>query len=112
MILVRTTPILELRSNAKSALVLNACELFDQAFSFRKLLSEIAVSIQGSGELELSLPEEQPGEDCVQGHASWAGRRFGVYFERPLGYLQFESEVHDDLVLLNQAMKPHIHVGM
>jgi hypothetical protein len=76
-----------------AALVLWLCEPFDQEYSFRGALEELAQAMRAvvPDRVSYRLPAEQPVEDFVEGQLTWNDRQFDLYYERSLGYMQFSS---------------------
>ena len=93
-----------------SSLVLYVCHSFDESFSFRELLNSIGSSGQDADAMQFELPAEQPKEDFVSGYATWRGTRFGLYYERSLGYMQFDSENANQIEALAAFLAPHFEV--
>ncbi len=65
------------------------CEPFDSQFSFRVPIAQLQEILDASAPATITLPPEEPQEDFVDGVLIWGTRRFDVYFERSLGYMQF-----------------------
>jgi hypothetical protein len=86
--------------------VLWLCEPFDLEFSFRAPLEEMEKTLGGI----LDLPPEEKEEDFVYGRLSWGTKDFSLYFERSLGYAEFSSHSHDDVVALLNALTSKIGV--
>jgi len=98
------------RDSEHCCLVLYVCESFDEQFSFRALLQSVGSSGQHADAMVFELPDEIPMEDFVDGYATWRGHRFGLYYERSLGYVQFESEDEGRVDELAKFLVPQFRV--
>ena len=64
------------------------CGVIGDDAPYRAILARLAAS----GETNLSLPQPEPREDCVEGYFEWRSQRIQVYFEcQVLSYLNFWS---------------------
>ena len=100
MITLLKPPLLEKPEGHTQRLVLYVCDSFDMKFSFRQFIRELGAELIDGGTLRVELPEELPCEDFVHGLAMWGTREFRLYYERSLGYLQFESLRAADLQVM------------
>ena len=91
-----------------TCVVLWLCDGCDDSYSFRVALSEIERALVAFGPTSHILPPEVPMEDFVEGTFTWAGRRFSLYFERSLGYMQFSSPSAPDVHALFSALSPAV----
>ena len=80
------------------------CEPFDFNYSFRATLSQIEQTLAKSAPTHLSLPPAEPNEDFVEGQFAWGSRKFALYFEHALGYLEFSSSSLADVQALQAAL--------
>ena len=74
-----------------ASLILWLCEPFDFRYPFRSTLSQIEQTLTKSAPTDLALPPAEPDEDLVEGQLAGGGRKFTVYFEYALGYLELSS---------------------
>jgi hypothetical protein len=90
MLVQARPPLFECKDGVAS-LTLWLCECFDMSFSFREALLQIQCVLGGPTACSWDLPPELPCEDHAEGGFAWQDRRYSIYFERGLGYLQFSS---------------------
>jgi hypothetical protein len=98
---------LQIERNADGgALVLWLCEPFDQRYSFRAALDEVEHALRfGSGtESVYDVPAEQPAEDFIEGSFTWGTRKFDLYYERSLGYMQISSAKVSDVEAMGAVL--------
>lgn len=80
------------------------CEPFEFHYSFRTTLSQIEQTLAKSAPTHLSLPPAEPDADFVEGQLAWGSRKFTLYFEYALGYLEFSSSSPADVQALQAAL--------
>jgi hypothetical protein len=90
--------------NSIAHVTLWLCEPFGIHYSFRSTLSQIEQTLAKSAPTHLALPPAEPDEDFVEGHLAWGGRKFTLYFEHALGYLEFSSSSLADVQALQAAL--------
>jgi len=103
MLTLQHPPELKVRDGA-ARLTLLLCDPGDWEYSFRATLSEIEQTLAKSAPTSLTLPSEEPDEDCVEGQLMWGARRFMIYFEHGLGYLEFSSISLSEIEELRSAL--------
>jgi hypothetical protein len=70
---------------------------FDFDYPFRRVLSDLAVSLPGSA--VLTFPPYRQDEDFIHGVLDWNGQQISTYFEYSLGVVKFSS---NDKVLIER----------
>ena len=66
----------------------------------------VLVQLAASGRASLALPEQEEGEDCVEGTLTWADQRVEIYFEcQILSYLAFWAPDREPI----EAVRTELH---
>ena len=106
MIKVHAKPLVERHRKGGWELVLWTGDAFDHSTPFRKMLADIANTLNHDAPTSVELPSYEALEDDVEGAMKFGSEEIRIYYEHSLSYLALMGDDAGALLKIADRLEP------